>query len=85
MLTVGYGDVVPRNRYEVMFDILAEFTSCLVFAYSVNKIWEIKTELNDKRMKYQRRTNIINRFMRDKNVMSQLRGKVNAYLVHYYT
>lgn len=23
MLTVGYGDVVPRNRYEVMFDIVA--------------------------------------------------------------
>ncbi len=85
MLTVGYGDVVPKNRYEVLFDIVAEFTSCLVFAYSVNKIWEIKNELNDKKEKYQRKSNLINRFMRDKNVKSELRGKVNAYLVHFYT
>jgi hypothetical protein len=42
MLTVGYGDITPKNRYEVNFAIVVEFTSCLVFAYSVNKIWEIK-------------------------------------------
>lgn len=84
MLTVGYGDVTPKNRYEVLFDIIAEFTSCLVFAYSVNKIWEIRMELQEKREKYQKKYNIINRFMRDKSIKSEIRSRVNAYLAHFY-
>lgn len=84
MLTVGYGDITPKNRYEVIFDIVAEFTSCLVFAYSVNKIWEIKQELNEKKEKYQKNWNVINRYMRDKSVKSSVKSKVNAYLAHFY-
>lgn len=41
MLGVGYGDIYPRNAYEVAFTIAAEYLSCAIFAYSINEVWQI--------------------------------------------
>ena len=46
MITVGYGDIVPTNAYEVVFVIFAMFVSCGVFAYSFNLVGDLVREFN---------------------------------------
>jgi hypothetical protein len=41
MMTVGYGDVAPKNNWEVFFNIWAMVFGCIIFGYSMNKIGEI--------------------------------------------
>ena len=38
MITVGYGDVTPKNNIELFFSIITMFLACGVFAFSINSI-----------------------------------------------
>lgn len=38
MVTVGYGDITPKNNLELLFANITMFLACGVFAYSVNSI-----------------------------------------------
>lgn len=52
MISVGYGDITPKNPPEILMTVFAMFISCIVFAYSVNAIWEIIREYNETRFKF---------------------------------
>lgn len=39
MITVGYGDITPKNNGEIIITIIAMFFSCITFAYTTNTIW----------------------------------------------
>ncbi len=41
MITVGYGDVVPKNYIECLFAIITMFITGMVYAYSLNSIGNI--------------------------------------------
>ena len=49
MLTVGYGDITPTNKLEVLFNIFAMFVGCAMFGYSMNKIGEILNQAQRKK------------------------------------
>ncbi len=49
MISIGYGDVTPKNIYEIGYTILVQFLSCLLYAYSINEIWQIIRQLNSKK------------------------------------
>ncbi len=38
MITVGYGDVTPKNHIECVFSVVTMFFSGMVYAYSLNCI-----------------------------------------------
>jgi hypothetical protein len=38
MITVGYGDVVPKNYIECVFSVITMFFTGMVYAYSLNCI-----------------------------------------------
>lgn len=38
MITVGYGDIIPVSKYEIIYVILMTLVSSGVFAYSVNTV-----------------------------------------------
>lgn len=84
MLSIGYGDITPINGDEVVYVIIVEFVSCFVFGYSINQIWNIVQEKNYKKKKIHNRINIMNIYMRDKNVGVNLKSRINAYLSHFY-
>lgn len=41
MISIGYGDITPKNPTEVTFTIVIQFLSCLLYGYSINQIWSI--------------------------------------------
>ncbi len=53
MTTVGYGDITPLNPVEIIFAMTAMFLSCIIFAYSVNSIWDIINEYRERDVKYE--------------------------------
>lgn len=46
VMTVGYGDIIPQNKYETLFCTFAIFLGCMVFAYILNSIGMIISDLN---------------------------------------
>lgn len=46
MITVGYGDIVPTNTVERCFVLIVTLASCGVFAYAVNSIGTIISNLS---------------------------------------
>ena len=45
MITVGYGDITPMTELEVWCSIVTMLITCGMFAYIVNKIGMILSEL----------------------------------------
>lgn len=41
MITVGYGDILPKNPLEVLVNIFTMLISCGVYAYTLNKVGAI--------------------------------------------
>ncbi len=41
MITVGYGDITPKNAIECTFSIITMFFTGVVYAYSLNSIGNI--------------------------------------------
>ena len=46
ILTVGYGDIVPKNNTELIFTIFTIFFGCGLFAYFINAVGIIVQEIN---------------------------------------
>lgn len=84
MISVGYGDITPKNTPEVLITVFTMFISCILFAYSINSIWEVIRELNENRFKFDKHVTAINRFMYDNGVNRKLNRKINAYIAHMW-
>ena len=41
MTTVGYGDITPKNNYELLFTNIMMFVACGVFGFAINSIGNI--------------------------------------------
>ena len=41
MISIGYGDITPKNPSEIIYTIVIQFLSCLLYAYAINEIWSI--------------------------------------------
>jgi len=54
--------------------------SCILFAYSINNIWQLISEVSTGDKRYEANMNAINRYMRDKQINSKLRKRIQAYL-----
>jgi hypothetical protein len=47
-MTVGYGDITPKNIYEMAFGTFAVLFGCGIYAYYINKIGIILQQMNQK-------------------------------------
>jgi hypothetical protein len=66
MLTVGYGDITPKNVYEKLFVIIAMFFSCGVFSYSFNLIGVIVYDMQKKKNEFKKEMTLVNRYLEKK-------------------
>lgn len=49
MATIGYGDITPSNNMEVIFTTITVFIASGLFAYTLNSIGTIFTNLNEEK------------------------------------
>ena len=52
VMTVGYGDVIPKNDIERLFVLLTTLFACMLFAYSINTIGVIVQDINKDNTKF---------------------------------
>ncbi|CAD8089473.1 unnamed protein product [Paramecium sonneborni] len=80
MVTVGYGDITPKNQTEMIFCDIAMFLSSCVFAYSMNSIGIILKNINDKKVNYKKSTIILNQYMKKNDISNHIQDKLRNYL-----
>ena len=49
MITLGYGDIIPKNDIEMIFVTFTTLFSCIIFAVTTNTIGEILKEMGRKK------------------------------------
>ena len=80
MNTVGYGDIVPQTPFERLYSIFFIYSACWMFAYTINSIGIILQDINKMNHDYIRNINLINGYMRQKNINFDLRMRIRKYI-----
>lgn len=84
MSTVGYGDISPQNPTEVGFTTVITYFSSGIFAYVLNSIGNIVSDITKRSNEFSNEMNVINRYMKDKNISFELRLKIRKYLEYVF-
>ncbi|CAK60746.1 unnamed protein product (macronuclear) [Paramecium tetraurelia] len=80
MLTIGYGDNVPKSSNEKIVAIFFIMGACLWFSYSVNTIGIIIKEINQNMVERIKKIRVINRYMHKRNIPYGLQYRIREYL-----
>ncbi|CAD8054958.1 unnamed protein product [Paramecium primaurelia] len=80
MVTVGYGDITPKNQVEVAFVSIVMISSSCMFAYSMNSIGVIVKTIYDEKIRFKRTLILMNQFMSKNEVDSQIQSRVKNYI-----
>ncbi|CAD8093943.1 unnamed protein product [Paramecium primaurelia] len=80
MLTIGYGDNVPKSWNEKIIAIFFILSACLWFSYSINTIGTIIKEINLNLVERSKKIRVINRYMHQRNIPYSLQYKIREYL-----
>ncbi|CAD8051799.1 unnamed protein product [Paramecium primaurelia] len=80
MVTVGYGDITPKNQVEVTFVSIVMISSSCMFAYSMNSIGVIVKTIYDEKTRFKKTLILMNKFMSNNEVDSQIQSRVKNYI-----
>lgn len=80
MMTVGYGDISPKNPYEVIFSMFALMVGCAVYGYNLNGIGMILQKMYKESNDFHENISIISEFMEKKKIDKDLNMRVREYL-----
>lgn len=64
MVTVGYGDITPRNTIERIITIFTMLVASGVYAYIINEVSTLVRMYNLLASKYEERMKYVNKFMK---------------------
>ena len=84
IMTVGYGDVTPKNDWERVFTILTAIGGCGFFAFNVSTIGRIFEKMNRDNEQFRENNNIITKYMEKKKINENMQLKIKAYLRHFW-
>ncbi|KAL4487508.1 hypothetical protein ABPG72_007028 [Tetrahymena utriculariae] len=84
MVTVGYGDIFPTTSCERLLNILVMITSSFVFAYIVNSVGQILSEIHNSKKEIENKKSIIKAYMKKKNVSIELQQQILQYLYYFW-
>ncbi|CAK79092.1 unnamed protein product (macronuclear) [Paramecium tetraurelia] len=82
MLTIGYGDNVPKNSIEKIVAIIFILGACLWFSYSVNFIGAIMNDITQNQVERSQKLRVINKYMTQRQIPFSLQHQVQEYLTY---
>ncbi|EAR94842.2 cation channel family protein (macronuclear) [Tetrahymena thermophila SB210] len=80
MSTVGYGDIVATNYSEALYISINTIIFSCVFAFSINNIGQILHDIQMSHQNIKNQTQVIEKYLKRKNVNIQLKTRVIQYL-----
>ncbi|CAD8103191.1 unnamed protein product [Paramecium sonneborni] len=80
MLTIGYGDMVPKNAIEKIITMLFVLGACLWVSLSVNFIGSIIDDITQNQVERNRKMRVINKYMNQRKIPFNLQHQVKEYL-----
>ena len=84
MITVGYGDIIPRTPNEKIFAITSMLVACCVFAYIMNSIGIVINSFNARQAILRHKIQAVNKYLDMKNIDYDLRIRIRKYLEYLY-
>jgi len=84
MITVGYGDIVPKTPNEKIFAITSMLLACCVFAYIMNSIGLVINSFNNRQAILRHKIQAVNKYLEMKNIDYDLRIRIRKYLEYLY-
>lgn len=84
MITVGYGDIVPKTPNEKMFAITSMLLACCVFAYIMNSIGLVINSFNNRQAILRHKIQAVNKYLDMKHIDDDLRVRIRKYLEYLY-
>ena len=84
MITVGYGDIVPKTPNEKIFAITSMLLACCVFAYIMNSIGLVINSFNNRQAILRHKIQAVNKYLDMKNIDYDLRIRIRKYLEYLY-
>ncbi|CAD8071649.1 unnamed protein product [Paramecium sonneborni] len=77
--TVGYGDITPKNDYEIGITLITMIIAGMVFAFNVASIRDVIVQMNSQETRYNSYEAVINRYMKFKNISLSTQAKIIDY------
>ncbi|EAR85804.2 cation channel family protein (macronuclear) [Tetrahymena thermophila SB210] len=83
MITVGYGDIVPKTPPELILCIITMIIACGQFGYSLNQIGVIVQDVFKTETEIKENIYVITNYMNMKNINSDLQYQIRQYVEYY--
>lgn len=84
MITVGYGDIHPTTTNERIYAMVAMLVASWSFSYIISSIGNIVSRYNIYAANYKEKMNYVTKFLRNKEVPSELKIKIRRYLEYWW-
>lgn len=84
MITVGYGDIHPTTANERIYAMVAMLVASWSFSYIISSIGNIVSRYNIYAANYKEKMNYVTKFLRNKEVPSELKIKIRRYLEYWW-
>lgn len=83
MTTVGYGDVLPKNLWEMWLVIIMEFVGLVVFGMAIASMTNILANFNLQKKLHRERMGLIERYVRERGLTQHLQRRVRRFYEYY--
>eukprot|EP00956_Cyclotella_meneghiniana_P022301 scaffold41972_cov65-Cyclotella_meneghiniana.AAC.1 len=85
MITTGFGDIVPLHIHETMWCIFSMFIGVIITALTIANLQLLVTNLDASRLEFQRKIEMIKKFMKYKNLPPYLQDRILAFYDYQWT
>ena len=79
MITTGFGDIVPLHISETVWCIVSMYIGVIITALTIANIQSLVTSVDAPRLNYQRKMEMIKKYMRYRNLPKGLQDRVLAF------
>ena len=85
MITTGFGDIVPLQISETVWCIISMFVGVIITALTIANIQILVTSVDAPRLNFQRKMEMINKYMRYRKLPKALQDRVLAFYDYQWT